>query len=264
MTKSYRRSGFTLTELLVVISIIGTLATLTLFTIAGVQEDAEETRAEAQIDRITKYLEDRWEEYYVRKLPFKYEDFINTDERSLISQLHNQALVEMIRCEFPYQLEQLGQFPSANFDSTYANGDQYFRSLSKRNRIARLAGMIEDPQFAMNQTYLPNPGWMDDPRAEQAECLYLILATTSDYGEPGTRILRTDEIGDSDGDGLLEVLDPWGEPLAFHTTINGANGLDLTNDNPFPRQFETIGFVIRSRTLEVSKGNLSKQASFPF
>lgn len=262
MTKSYRRGGFTLTELLIVISIIATLTTLTVFTIAGAQDDALETRAEAQIDRITRYLEDRWEEYYVRRLTFKYDDFVPDNDRTAIQNLHNYAIVELIRCEFPYRQEQLQEFPSGNFYNDYGpNADIYFRSPAKRNRLARLAGMTADGMFATNQTYLENTDWTE--LHQQAECLYMILATTSDLGEPGTKILRQNEIGDTDGDGFPEVLDPWGEPVGFHTNINfDSTGID--DDDPEAKRFENLGFVIRSRNLDITKGNLSKQASFPY
>ena len=257
MTKSYRRGGFTLTELLVVISIIATLATLTVFTIAGAQEDALETRAEAQIDRITRYLEDRWEEYYVRRLPFKYTTFEPSPNRSLVQQLQNQSIVEMIRCEFPYQRIQLETFPSANFENAYANADVHFRSPAKRDRIGRLVGFGAQNANQDFDTSLST--WTAEH--QQAECLYLILATTSDLGEPGTKILRESEVGDTDNDGIPEVLDPWGEPLAFHTNIN-SDATGIIGDDPQPKLFEQLGFVIRSRNLEISKG-LSKQAPFP-
>jgi hypothetical protein len=43
----------------------------------------------------------------------------------------------------------------------------------------------------------------------------MIIASIRDLGTNGLDFLREDEIGDLDGDGMPEILDAWGRPIAF-------------------------------------------------
>ena len=53
---------------------------------------------------------------------------------------------------------------------------------------------------------------------ESAACLYLILTTAGvfDTEPPAAGDLKGLEVEDTDGDGLLEVVDAWGNPLQFY------------------------------------------------
>ena len=48
-----------------------------------------------------------------------------------------------------------------------------------------------------------------------AECLYLIMATSYVGSGPAIDVIPAANIDDTDGDGLLEILDGWGQPLEF-------------------------------------------------
>jgi hypothetical protein len=48
-----------------------------------------------------------------------------------------------------------------------------------------------------------------------AECLYLIIASIRDITGTGLDFLQEGETGDIDGDGMKEILDPWGNPIEF-------------------------------------------------
>ena len=50
---------------------------------------------------------------------------------------------------------------------------------------------------------------------ETAECLYLILSTMADDERAALEWFKESEIGDTDGDGMPEVLDAWGTPITF-------------------------------------------------
>ena len=62
---------------------------------------------------------------------------------------------------------------------------------------------------------IPDTRW--DPQFEDAECLYVLLQTIRIDDATGLEYckLRPNEIGDTDGDGWLEVLDGFGDPLFF-------------------------------------------------
>ncbi len=54
----------------------------------------------------------------------------------------------------------------------------------------------------------------DEPN-EGAECLYMIVSRIQDGDTNGLEFFRETEIGDTDGDGMPEILDGWGKPIAF-------------------------------------------------
>ena len=77
---------------------------------------------------------------------------------------------------------------------------------------------------------------------QSAECLYLILSSMRDGESSALDFFRTDEIGDTDNDGMNEVLDGMGQPLrwlrwapGFSTTVGpdgewGVSGVDDDGD----------------------------------
>jgi len=50
---------------------------------------------------------------------------------------------------------------------------------------------------------------------QDAECLYMIIAAMRDLTTNGLDFLQEGEIGDTDDDGMPEILDAWGNPIAF-------------------------------------------------
>ncbi|MEO1618270.1 MAG: prepilin-type N-terminal cleavage/methylation domain-containing protein [Planctomycetota bacterium] len=77
-----------------------------------------------------------------------------------------------------------------------------------------------EPDSAGNVDLLDDNGAVDDDRVwsrenESAECLYLILATTELFETQAIDQIPSSNIGDTDGDGFLEILDAWGQPYEF-------------------------------------------------
>jgi hypothetical protein len=56
-------------------------------------------------------------------------------------------------------------------------------------------------------------GWTEQHQG--AECLYLILSTIRDGDKAALDYFTADEIGDTDGDLMPEILDGWGSPIEF-------------------------------------------------
>src|SRR5438046_3713851 len=48
-----------------------------------------------------------------------------------------------------------------------------------------------------------------------SECLYLILSTMRDGDKSALDYFDATEIGDTDNDGMKEILDGWGTPIEF-------------------------------------------------
>ncbi len=101
-------------------------------------------------------------------------------------------------------------------------------------------------------SFLPQPpqAWMIQPTAtnlsyrtrlannpsytmefEDAECLYLILNTGLSDDTVAGELINPENVGDADGDGMLEFQDAWGRPIHF---IRWAPGFvsDLQPDDP--------------------------------
>ena len=80
------------------------------------------------------------------------------------------------------------------------------------------------------------PGGSHTPDTESAECLYNFLFKGELFGtDPITSDdFLPNEIGDTDGDGLLEMIDSWNHPLRFYrwpTRLIKPDGMsvDVTN-----------------------------------
>jgi hypothetical protein len=71
---------------------------------------------------------------------------------------------------------------------------------------------------------------------EHSECLYMILAAMRDGDSTGLDSFSESEIGDTDNDGMPEILDAWGRPIYFLRWAPGyASDLqDPNNRTPDP------------------------------
>lgn len=71
-----------------------------------------------------------------------------------------------------------------------------------------------------------------------AECLYLIMATSYVSGAPAVNVIPAANIGDTDNDGLLEILDGWGRPLGFIRWPVGYFDFEASLDRSVPDDFD--------------------------
>ncbi len=216
------RQAFTLVELLVVISIIAMIASMALFTLYGVREDARERRARSQVMRINELLMQQWESYRTRAVPVR--TVTSGMNPQAASWWRLRALRELMRMELPDRRTDL-LTPASDDPSLNPAGQTVFlrssptlwRAYVRRARQQIIGKYKNDPTFPTfpaNQDAWKDPSWWT-PLHEQAECLYLILASMRDGDTTGLDSLTEDEIGDVDNDGMPEVLDPWGVPIYF-------------------------------------------------
>jgi hypothetical protein len=68
---------------------------------------------------------------------------------------------------------------------------------------------------------------------EQSECLYMIVAGIREADSTGLEWFSEGEIGDTDDDGMPEILDPWGRPIYF---LRWAPGYSSDLQNPSRRE----------------------------
>ena len=213
-----RRRAFTLTELLVVITIIGMLAGMALGALYSARETARVQKTKGTITKIDRIIQAKYAEFQSRRLPISTRRL--PDGRpvppKIMAELKLQILREIIRMEMPDRLNDLvyPRAPSgtgrtlgeigalfnvlAPDDPSPVIGETIERTAKARSIFRRVAG---------NSAFFDGP----DPNYATAECLYLIVASDPEAREQ----FQPDEIGDVDGDGVPEFLDAWGMPIKF-------------------------------------------------
>lgn len=272
-----RRAAFTLAELLIVISILAVLGGLALSVIRGARYDANASRTATQLTQIERFLNERLEEYAVRVLPFRLASLqiVVPPPRQLqpveIGRLRNRMLIEYITSEMPCDPSQVTLLsgsppPWVNFVSQHFEND--FGSVvdTAGNSLVDLMRIepTVPPQFRVNPPSLlmrmtrrltvePPSNVIND--AYCAECLYEILNSHNDLYSSGLDALFADEIGDTDGDGRMEVLDAWGEPVIFYVTLDpippGA-GVRLSDNGGVPPVTLLNGYTAGDALLNIA------------
>ena len=259
--KQKQSAGFTLIELLIVIMIIGILAGTAVFVLLGAQEDARKQRAKTQIQRIHNVLMQHWEDLESRHINLVASNSagqttsngpINTDQNGLNNLSPYQragarlmGMRELMRLEMPDRLADINtapqdlRVPDHQLD---AGGDRYNQGI---------VFTIEQPSVWKSYSAQLSAVAASTSH-ESAECLYMILGSIEDeIGSPLDHFSES-EIGDVDGDGLKEILDPWGNPIYFirwpagfrssiqpvviqDFVLNGATEYDPDSFDPFKR-----------------------------
>lgn len=227
------RRAFTLPEVLITIAIISLLAGMGLAALGGATQMAREQRTQAMINKIDTLLRERYEDYRTRAVPIKmptagtfppYYAAMGTQQSRANAMLRLFALRALMRMELPDRRSDIVNYtttpPSlevAGFTpqlSLSVAGTPYFMqppALQKtyfRSAVKALGG---NPNVSSTYTVLNN--WT--PENEGAECLYLIMASLRDGDKRALDYFSPDEIGDTDSDGMNEIVDGWGTPITF-------------------------------------------------
>ncbi len=206
------RAGFTLAELLVVIAIIGILTSMTLFALYGVREDAKESRTRAEIAKINEVIMQHWESYRTRPMPIRIA--ARTDPY-VAAAIRLNALRELMRMELPDRTTDLflrNAGTGAWFPPTSVpNPSLFYASTPVGLQAPPSRWLAYQRRIAANASRGNN--WTN--LHEHAECLYMILAATHEGDTAALDFFSEKEIGDTDGDGMPEILDAWGKPIYF-------------------------------------------------
>lgn len=216
-TTRTRRDGFTLIELLMAISIITILATLAIAVLRGAENDARAARTATIVGNIRTVIQRRMESYETRTMPFRFEHIGVTDV-SEMRQIRKRILTEWFRAEMPTSFADLEQFPST---ASLGNGNSEVVAAAQRLllRPPAMVSRLRRSMFFSAPDAAGTATHANDTTFQDAECLYAILNNSWDGDRRGTHFLTPSEIGDTDGDGLPEVLDAWGDPLVFAVLV---------------------------------------------
>lgn len=224
------RRAFTIVELLTAAAITMFLAGILIVALAQVREDAREMRTKAQIARIDQLLTQRWDSFRTRKVPI----VITTTDVMAAGQQRLNALHELMRTEMPDRVRDVYDLPVTLANQT---------TLQRRfRRVMDNLDLSDDPAGGADGTpTVPDlNAWTTE--FQGAECLYLILASTQTEGGSGIDFFREEEIGDTDGDGMPEILDGWKHPIEF---IRWPVGLSATRQTAM---FDQNGDGINDRS----------------
>jgi prepilin-type N-terminal cleavage/methylation domain-containing protein len=239
--------GFTLIELLVVIGVIALLMSTGLLVMGNVLQSAREHATRATILKVNGMLQQRAEamQRYLEKpsnlaaekektrqfLIRAYQSYPNyppvpawTIDNASDRMWALLTRARKTREAFPQSfLDVYGpdRFPgtSANDDGGGAtnflsNGAPDINELGRGTNHGDVLAFVNAILSLQSQIDLSK----HQPETESAELLYLTLTSTESFGVPpiGQDDFSTNEVRDTDGDGLLEFVDAWGKPLRFY------------------------------------------------
>ena len=208
-----RRAAFTLTELLVVIMVISILASSVLFAMYGAIEDAKVKRTKAQVTKLHDMLMTRWESYRTR--PIRLLNLPAQARRNAkgVTAARLNALRDLMRMEMPDRKTDVLDGP-VSYSFVYPDSQAQPQTATvtiRRPAISR--EYLRRARAVYNNGVWTAPNW--SVTFQDAECLYMIVASIRDITSNGLDFVREGEIGDLDGDGMPEILDAWGKPIVF-------------------------------------------------
>jgi hypothetical protein len=186
--------------------IIAILAGLALSALSGATELAREQRTRAIINKLDQLIMDRYESYRTRAVPVPRATRTAAMASPRIAALNRlNVLRELMRMELPDRVSDVVDGPVTGIPPPSVW--QGYR----RRAFAALGA-----------------GWATSWTVEHqgSECLYLILASMQDGDKSALDFFTPDEIGDTDGDGMKEILDGWGQPIEF---IRWPSGFTIEN-----------------------------------
>lgn len=193
-TRQASRRGFTIIELLIVISIIAILLTLTVRVVGAFITAARESATQTTIRKIQGLISSRGEALHRLEMRSNFvESSIEYNNRPEVTQISNVNLKKILAKKliakryFPQVYEDLALFDELN--------------PSRKNKLSD-----------RSKSSVSNP-----------EILYEFLATVNVLGDPvGTDTFSSTEIADVDlkgvpqADGNPSFIDAWGKPLRFY------------------------------------------------
>ncbi len=193
-----RRAGFTIIELLVVIGLILLMISIFAAVFGNTILTARERATQATILKIDGLLQQR------------LESFNRAVDKALEQGTNNQRYFRQVR---------------ADLGISNSNTNNYIPAMKVLARKMLLKQTFpqsfETTEMPTNHPLLTNPAYVPANHKRETEssaCLYYALTQAQVFGLPPVSPdnFSSNEVRDTDGDGLLEFIDAWGEPLRFY------------------------------------------------
>lgn len=221
--------GFTLVELLCVMAIIAILATAMISALWSARETAKKARTRQLIEKIHEQIMPRWEAYKTRRLPVTVPTSIaafpqtsppnpyvqNNQYGKAVAWFKLWALRELMRMEMPDRYDDLTFSPRFLINQVIVNGQPQAQPVTPDMKLAYLQRIASLQGLPNSNSVL---GLIQSKLAlanGPAECLYLVVTTGSVDQELLAMSFNAADTGDTDGDGIPEFLDGWGNPISF-------------------------------------------------
>ena len=223
------RRGFTLIELLVAVGIIAFLGSMTLLVIGDSTNQAREAATAATILKIDRLLAARVESFNRALSGNRLETLANqiqidtkivfglptplATNQSRRTFLLNQDAARRIAKKLEFKEAFPQRFLDLPLDVQDSSLVGTVASPNPNGILDIIDRMAADPtlQAAFNIS-------LHQPETESSELLYYMLTRLDVYGTPpvGADQFTAAEVQDTDGDGLPEFIDAWGNPLRFY------------------------------------------------
>jgi prepilin-type N-terminal cleavage/methylation domain-containing protein len=200
--KATPRRGVTLIELMVVMMVIGILASLTLSGLLVARTSAKIAKTTSTIRKLHEVIVPYYEEYENRRpnLPDTTALLALPDGRRHLSELRQTALRRLMTLELPERVTDV----TASLQPCAMTYDPVTVTLQQVPPVAKRYNSI-----------------IGSRDASSSELLHLIV-TRGPVADPDIIAhFRPDEVADTDGDGLPEFIDGWGRPIAFRRWPTG-------------------------------------------
>lgn len=226
------RTGFSLTELLIVITIIALLGGISIGILNAAQNAACKRSTQGTIAKLHEVIMQRYESYQGRRVELLDN---NNNQLSPIgmqpthwAQARLDAIRDLIRMEMPDRWNDISDGPigTPNPEDLNSPVNAFSFEWGKINAPPLHATYQNESIAAYQRAAGRGIDNIDSAIAKHgsAECLYMLIM----HGSPESRRLFKDsEVGDTDGDGLPEFIDGWGNPIYW---IRWAPG--YTNTSP--------------------------------
>lgn len=223
---SKTRRGFTMIELLVVVSIIAILAAMTLSVIGDSMNQAREVATATTILKINKYLEERVAAFQRGMKGGRLADLAAIEQQNFkrafgmpvaaVANTELKFLRDPVAEILAYKREFRQSFPQRFLDIRDFKNDPVdvisSDLTSGSNGVLDVLDILgANPDITLNMAN-------HQPDTESSELLYYILTGMDVYGSSpvGSDQFTAAEVQDTDGDGLMEFVDNWGRPLRFY------------------------------------------------
>jgi len=229
LQKHSARAGFTLIELLLAVTIVSMLAAMITVGMSTLRRQAQIRRCEQQVKKIDELIQTRFNELINKPLPLQAPALPQLSpnptpvELNLVTIRKQQIMTcrrELLRMEMPDRITDVTD-PHFVFSDAFTNTSFSMLTPSSSSAFRRKATLNN----TMGNT------WTEEHQG--SECLYLILSIMQDQDSNALDFLFPSEIGDTDGDGMLEVLDAFGTPLGFLRWAPGISGRPGSTDSNF-------------------------------
>lgn len=202
--------GFTLVELLIVVTIIGIIAAMVLGAVHAARESARRLKTRSTITKLHAIIAEKYESYRTRRVP------IDTSGLApgAAAYFRLRGIRELMRMEMPERLNDIthpgstdyGNDPPQVGDINLAVDIPYPPPPATATITMQLYRPAQARAFFM-RILQSHPG---NTTYDSAEYLYLIVSMAGRRDQ-----FNEDEIGDVDQDGWLEFVDAWGNPIEF-------------------------------------------------